>query len=75
MHRTTILLDDDIRRRAARRARAEGLTLSEWIRRRLAEGVGGQDAPERNRFFSRLPWTGPGPTDTASNHDDYLYGR
>ena len=75
MHRTTILLDDDIRRQAARQARAQGLSLSEWIRRRLAEGVEGQTPPERKRFFSRQPWTGPGPADTASHHDDYLYGR
>ncbi len=75
MHRTTILLGDDIRRRAARQARAQGLTLSEWIRRRLAEGLGDESAPGRQRFFSRQPWTGPGPADTAANHDAYLYGR
>jgi hypothetical protein len=73
MHRTTILLPDDLRRRAEREARALGISLGELIRRRLA-GAGSGGEPERARFFDRQPWTGPGPSDTAANHDRYLYG-
>jgi hypothetical protein len=73
MHRTTILLPDELRRSADREAKALGISLSELIRRRLAADK--EESPaERPRFFSRQPWTGQGPTDVAANHDTYLYG-
>jgi hypothetical protein len=73
MHRTTILLPNELRRRADREAKALGISLSELIRRRLATDQEPAVA-ERPRFYARLPWTGPGPSDTAANHDAYLYG-
>jgi hypothetical protein len=73
MHRTTILLPTDLRRRADREAKALGISLSELIRRRLGAD-GATDKSPSPRFFTRLPWTGQGPSDTAANHDDYLYG-
>lgn len=73
MHRTTILLPNELRRRADREAKSLGISLSELIRRRLAADERQPDA-ERPRFFSRQPWTGQGPSDTAANHDTYLYG-
>ena len=50
-----------------------GYSLSELIRRRLAAD-GEQENVVRPRFFARQPWPGSGPTDTAANHDSYLYG-
>lgn len=73
MHRTTILLPKELRRRADREAKALGISLSELIRRRLAADSD-TPVPERPRFFTRQPWTGQGPADTAANHDIYLYG-
>jgi len=73
MHRTTILLPEDLRRRADREAGALGISLSELILRPLAAGEEGAKT-ERPRLFTRQPWTGQGPTDTAANHDAYLYG-
>jgi hypothetical protein len=73
MHRTTILLPNELRRRADREAKALGISLSELIRRRLAADQE-QVTDERPRFFARQPWPGPGPADTAANHDTYLYG-
>jgi hypothetical protein len=73
MHRTTILLPNELRRRADREAKSLGISLSELIRRRLAADEG-QATAERPRFFARQPWTGPGPSDAAANHDTYLYG-
>ncbi len=73
MHRTTIMLPPDLRRKADKEAKALGISLSELIRRRL----GGNDEAEaalRPRFFTRQPWQGSGATDVAANHDDYLYG-
>ena len=73
MRRITILLPNEVHRRAEREAKALGISLSELIRRRLA--VDGEPATsERPRFFARQPWTGTGPTDIAENHDTYLYG-
>ncbi len=73
MHRTTILLPNELRRSADREAKALGISLSELIRRRLA-GDAETKKTERPRLFSRQPWAGHGPSDTASNHDAYLYG-
>jgi hypothetical protein len=73
MHRTTILLPNDLRRRADREAKALGISLSELIRRRLAADAD-PEKKDRPRFFSRQPWTGQGPSDMATNHDAYLYG-
>jgi hypothetical protein len=73
MHRTTILLPSDLRRKADREARALGISLSELIRRRLAADEAGTPT-NRPRFFSRQPWTGAGPEDMSANHDSYLYG-
>lgn len=73
MHRTTILLPEELRQRASREAKALGISLSELIRRRLAATSGAAE-PESPRFYTRPPWDGPGPSDVALNHDDHLYG-
>ena len=73
VHRTTILLPNELRQRADREAKALGISLSELIRRRLAAD-GDASKSDRPRFYTRQPWTGQGPIDTASNHDAYLYG-
>jgi len=73
MRRTTILLPEELRRRAAREAQALGISLSELIRRRLAEG-GEAEQGSSPRFFTRQPWVGSGADDVAANHDGYLYG-
>jgi hypothetical protein len=77
MHRTTILLPEDLRQESEREARRLGISLGELIRRRLREGgkAGLQSGEARvPRFFRRDPWVGPGAADMAARHDDYLYG-
>lgn len=73
MHRTTIMLPEDLRRSADREAKELGISLSELIRRRLAD-KGTKAEKSRPRFFSRQPWEGAGTDDIAANHDAYLYG-
>ena len=73
MHRTTILLPEELHRQAERVARARGISLAELVRQRLAETVG--RPPAKPRFFSRRPWAGPVPSDVAEEHDRYLYGE
>ena len=43
MHRTTIMLPTELRRRADREAKALGISLSELIRRRLAADGGDEN--------------------------------
>lgn len=73
MHRTTIMLPPDLRRKADREAQALGISLSELIRRRLG-GESGGETDDLPKFFTRQPWQGAaGPSDVAANHDAYLY--
>jgi hypothetical protein len=73
MHRTTILLPDDLRRAAEAEARLAGISLGELIRRRLRPSLRRADAAAP-AFFSREPWVDNGPADLSANHDRYLYG-
>jgi hypothetical protein len=77
MHRTTILLPEDLRRRAEHAAASRGLSLSELIRRQL-EKVAGPAVKSRSRrndplFKNWKPSTKATPPDLAANHDRYLY--
>ena len=76
MHRTTIMLPADLRRRAQRRAQQEGLSLAELIRQALEESLresrGGR--AQDSFFADNAVFHGEdGPTDVALNHDKYLY--
>jgi len=64
-------LPESLKRDAERRARKDGLSLSELIRRRLAADLAPPE--ERPAFFARQPWAAPVPDDLSSRHDDYLY--
>jgi hypothetical protein len=72
MHRTTILLPDELYRAAGREARSLGVSLGELIRRRLAKSS--EKPPMQKAFFSRQPWTAEAPSDLSVAHDRYLYG-
>jgi hypothetical protein len=79
MHRTTILLPEDLRRRAESAAQRHGLSLSELIRRQL-EKVADPATKSGTRhkdplFQHRKPSGKATPRDLASNHDSYLYGE
>jgi hypothetical protein len=71
MQRTTILLPNDLRRRADREAKALGISLNELIRRRLAgdESAGKTIIP---RLSARQPWAGSVSSHTAANHDAFV---
>lgn len=73
MHRTTILLPEDLHRAAEQEARRMGLSLAELIRRRLRPALR-DDQAEVPAFFSRAPWRDGGPADYSARHDEYLYG-
>jgi hypothetical protein len=83
MNRTTIVLPDDIKSEAVKRAQSKGISFGAFVReaiaRLLAEPT--EDTTQRARreaieamlrFSQDAP---PGPKDLAEHLDDYLYGR
>ena len=76
MKRTTIMMPDDLKIRAAKRADSLGISLGEFIR----------DSLERNLKLNNVVifddpyisdnsvYDGDTPRDLAQNHDKYLYG-
>jgi hypothetical protein len=79
MHRTTILLPDDLRRRATMAAASRGCSLSELIRRQLEKVTAPSLKPHSRRhdslFKNWKPSEKRAPADLAANHDRYLYGE
>jgi hypothetical protein len=76
MKRTTIMLPAKLKARAERRARTQGISLSELIRDSLARALERQarrSADEDPFLADTATFTG-GPRDLARNHDRYLYG-
>jgi hypothetical protein len=75
MLRTTIMLPPELKRRAVLRARAEGVSLGELIRRSLESAI--RDGPgTRGRdplFADGEMYNGEVPADVVENHDRYLY--
>lgn len=85
MNRTTIVLPEDVKAEAMKRARARGTSFGGLVRealdRFLREPSGGEDTSQRERrqaveamlrFGRHAP---PGPKDLSENLDDYLYGH
>jgi hypothetical protein len=74
MKRTTIMLPDDLRRRALSRARQRGVSLGELIRDSLDAAL--PSAPHEagpDPLFDDVVFDGPAPRDSSANHDKYLY--
>ncbi len=76
MHRTTVMLPDDLRGRALRRARELGVSLGELIRQSLDAQLARNRTPteEDALFADRAVFTGEAPSNLSQNHDRYLYG-
>lgn len=75
MERTSILLPEELRRRAARLAHSKGITVSELIRRLLDKASQNEIVEEEPAFYRRQPWVGSAPSDLSENHDEYLYDK
>ncbi len=72
MKRTTIMLPEALRRRAAARARQRGVSLGELIRDSLDAALPGSSY-EQDPLFEDVIFDGPAPRDLAARHDKYLY--
>lgn len=75
MQRTTIMLPQDLRARAQRRAGELGMSLGQYIRESLALRLnGGEHSAEDPFFADDAVFEGDAGDDVARNHDRYLYG-
>jgi len=70
------MLPRDLKERAAREARARGVSLGELIREALAALIrrDGETAADDPLIADSAVYDGPVPEDTAGRHDDQLYG-
>lgn len=75
MKRTTIMLPEDLHRRAISRARQRGVSLGELIRNSLDAALPGvsYDDAGKDPLFEDVVFDGPAPTDLSTRHDKYLY--
>ena len=72
------MLTADLKVRALHRAREQGLSLDEFLRRSLEAALAGPGETPRKAdpLFSDVSvYDGRVPADLAANHDDYLYGE
>ena len=76
MHRTTILLDTEVKAKAQIRAERLGISLSQLIRNSLEKEVSIEPASQLDPFWAdREIIEDEGPVDYVENHDYYLYPR
>jgi hypothetical protein len=77
--RTTVVLPGPLKQRAAARAREQGISFGEFVRRAVENML---TAPPRGTgrkktgdpFWDNLKSYDGGLADLAARHDDYLYG-
>ena len=76
MKRTTVMIPDDLKIRAANRAKSEGISLGEFIRMSLEKALRDADRkyPDDPFLADDCVYEGDTPSDLAQNHDKYLYG-
>jgi hypothetical protein len=77
MRRTTVMIPEDLKIRAARRANSTGLSLGGFIRESLervlkSDAAGTLDDPF---WADNAVYEGDAVVDLAKNHDIYLYGE
>lgn len=76
MHRTTVLIPEDLKVAAQRYARRHGKSLGDLIRESLRQRLQQESAASRAEdplFADRAVYEGEAPSDLAARHDDYLY--
>ncbi|MDA1314805.1 MAG: ribbon-helix-helix domain-containing protein [Acidobacteria bacterium] len=76
MHRTTVMLPQDLKARAMLAARERGISFGELLRECLTatlnKPTGGNRASDP-LFADTAVYEGPAPSDLAQEHDRYLY--
>ena len=77
MRRTTVMIPEELKIRAARRANSEGLSLGGFIRESLEKALNSDTAGTLDDPFLKddAVYEGDSEVDLARNHDLYLYGE
>ena len=77
MRRTTIMIPEDLKARAAKRATSEGISLGGFIRETLEKALKTDAAKTLDDPFltDNAVYEGPSEIDLAEDHDSYLYGE
>ena len=76
MKRTTIMLPQDLKARAELRAREQGLSLGELIRRSLRRTIEQPGTVAEDPLFDDgALYDGEVPASYVADHDDHLYGE
>jgi hypothetical protein len=75
MKRTTVMIPEDLKIRAARHAKAVGISLGEFIRESLEKALKSNPAGFLDDSFlnDNAVFEGETPVDLALDHDKYLY--
>jgi len=76
MKRTTVMIPEDLKIRAARRANAVGISLGGFIRESLERALKSDSnvALDDPYMSDNIIYEGDIPVDLTQNHDNYLYG-
>lgn len=77
--RTSIVLPGPLKEQAVARAREQGISFGEFIRRAVENMLTGPPRGKGRKkigdpFWDNLEIYDGGPADLAARHDDYLYG-
>ena len=77
MRRTTVMIPEDLKIRAARRANSVGLSLGGFIRESLEKSLKSDTAGTLDDPFltDNAVYEGNTEVDLTQNHDIYLYGE
>jgi hypothetical protein len=75
MQRTTIMLPNDLKARALRRAKELGVSFGEFVRESLSAQLSRADQNADDPLFAdQAVFEEEAATDVATDHDRYLYG-
>ena len=75
MKRTTVMIPEDLKTRAAQRANSTGLSLGAFIRESLERALKSDtsSAIDDPLFMDNVVHAGDTEIDLSQNHDEYLY--
>ena len=76
MKRTTVMIPDDLKIRAANKAQSEGISFGEFVRVSIEKALrtGNDEYPDDPFLSDNTIFEEETPDDLAQNHDKYLYG-
>ena len=76
MKRTTVMIPEDLKNRASKRASSTGISLGGFIRESLERALSADNAVMNDDPFltDNAVYEGNTEVDLAQNHDKYLYG-